>query len=268
MNGCGNDFAIFDARQSAINLSPEQIAFLADRHHSIGFDQLIMLLPATESNSLATMHIYNADGSSANTCGNATRCVGRLLLTETNNHACLVETKAGILRIEKIGDQHLYQVDMGIPRLKWQEIPLAKEQDTLEIAIDSPLNSKAVAVNMGNPHIVFFVEDLEAVDIDTIGALLETHPLFPEAANINFAQIVNRNSLRLIVWERGVGRTLACGSGACATLVAASRRNLTDRKADIQLPGGTLAIEWLENQHVLMTGSADVNYHGTVTLDD
>ncbi len=253
MHGCGNDFVVFDAREKALPaLNWKKIA---DRHFGIGCDQVVILEKSSKADVF--MRIYNADGSQVASCGNASRCVGWLMGKKT----ATIETLAGIIEAQVEGET--VTIDMGAPRLEWNEIPLAKLCDTLHVpAEEGPLRD-AVAVSMGNPHVVFFVDDANAIALEKIGPVLEHHPLFPERVNVNVAQVVAKNKIRLRVWERGAGLTLACGTGACATLVAAHRRGLAERKAEIELPGGTLAIEWREEtNHVLMTGPVAMSFKG------
>lgn len=259
MHGAGNDFVIIDAREHSITLTTEQVIKLADRHKGIGCDQLVVIENAVSADCF--MRIYNADGSISATCGNATRCVATILFKNTKNQQVTIDTLAGTLTAIRAENNHI-TVNMGKARLDWQEIPLAAEMDTLALPIEEGMLRNPVAVSMGNPHAVFFVEDAEAVPLETSGSLLEHHSLFPERANIGVAQVIARDKIHLRVWERGAGETLACGSGACAALVAACRRGLTDRKVTIALKGGELVIEWLPSGEVLMTGEAVTSFSG------
>jgi diaminopimelate epimerase len=262
MHGAGNDFVIIDARTQPVTLTDSQICAMADRHKGVGFDQLVLLLPSQQA--ACFMRIYNPDASISATCGNATRCVASLLMAEQQADTVTIETLAGILRATK--SAAMITVDMGKAQLGWQDIPLSEARDTLHLQIGEGAMQDPVAVSMGNPHAVFFVENSEAIELATLGPVLEHHPLFPARANISAAQIISRNEIKLRVWERGAGETLACGSGACATLVAACRRGLTDSKATLHLPGGSLIIEWLENGHVLMTGEAVHSFSGRLQI--
>lgn len=268
MNGLGNDFVIIDNRYDTVDLSPEQISIIAHRHKGVGFDQLVVVSLPKESEADVYMSIYNADGSIAGACGNATRCVARLVMDEMDSNTASIETLGGILYAEKdqIND-HCYIVNMGKPRINWQDIPLASEQDTLHVHMELLPFKDPVAVNMGNPHIVFFVDDVDNIDISRYGPTLEHHDLLPERANIGFAQIIDDQRIKLRVWERGVGETLACGSGACAAVVAACRRGLVCQNVQVQLPGGTLFITWNNNEHVMMSGTADTNFIGILDSD-
>ncbi|HEY0910351.1 MAG TPA: diaminopimelate epimerase [Bradyrhizobium sp.] len=259
MHGCGNDFVILDKRFVVFELTPRQAAALADRHTGIGCDQLVVIERAEGAD--AFMRIYNHDGSQAGACGNATRCVADILMQESGRDEITIQTIAGDLPAISL-PSGLIQVDMGAVGLDWTNIPLARPMDTLRLE----MAGEPAAASMGNPHATFFVADLDTVPIIVDGPRLEHDPLFPERANIGFAQIINPAMIRLKVWERGAGLTRACGSGACATLVNAHRRGLTHRRAAIILDGGTLEIEWREDGHVLMTGPVAISFLGEVAL--
>lgn len=268
MHGLGNDFVVLDARTRTLDLTPERVRAVAARGTGVGCDQLIVMAPPTGNTADATMLIYNADGSEVAACGNASRCVAWLLMTETGLDKVVFETKAGLLDAESRGPFQV-AVDMGPARLDWREIPLAEAVDTLHLGISSGPLSDPAAVSMGNPHAVFFVDDAEAVDLAALGPGLEHHPMFPERANIEIAQVLEpldaeTGRIRMRVWERGAGITMACGTGACATAVAAARRGLAPRKSQVILDGGTLTIEWLRDNHVLMTGPVAVAFSGTL----
>lgn len=259
MHGCGNDFVIFDERTADLGLAPGTIARLADRHRGIGCDQLITI--RSEPNTGAIMRIFNADGSTAGACGNATRCVADILMRETRSDEVVVTTIAGTLPAHRRQDGSI-EVDMGPVRLDWTEIPLSRPMDTLHV----DLPGDPACASMGNPHATFFVEDIDAVDVPATGRRYELDPLFPERANIGFAQVVDPATVRLRVWERGAGLTLACGSGACAALVNAARRGLTGNSARMIMDGGILDITWRSNGHVLMAGPATTAFSGEVDL--
>ncbi len=266
MHGLGNDFVVIDARQQPLSIGAPGARALADRHTGVGFDQLITIEPASDSRAAAFMRIHNADGGEVSACGNATRCVARLLFEQGAETEVVLETSGGLLTARQAGNAsnggNLYTVDMGPARDGWQDIPLASKCDTNHLPLArGPLNDP-VGVNVGNPHVVFFVGDAEAITLDKLGPELEHDPLFPERANIGIAQIIDTGALRLRVWERGVGLTQACGTGACAAAVAANRRGLTGRKVRVQLDGGDLSIEWLADGHVTMTGPASVSFTG------
>jgi diaminopimelate epimerase len=260
MHGCGNDFVVFDGRSHAIVLSPARVAALADRHVGIGCDQLIVIERAASAD--AFMRIYNPDGSEAGACGNATRCVADILMRESQSAAVTIRTISGDLPTARRPDG-LIRVDMGQVRLDWTDIPLARPMDTLRL----DLAGEPAAASMGNPHATFFVADVDGIPIADAGPRLEHDPLFPQRANIGFAQVIDPGTIRLKVWERGAGLTLACGSGACAALVNAHRRGLTHRRAMVIVDGGTLEIEWRDDSHVLMTGPIATAFHGHVALE-
>lgn len=265
MHGLGNDFAVFDARGQALEVPAEKIRALADRRTGIGFDQMIVIDAARSPETDLFMRIYNADGTEVGACGNATRCVAMEMAQVLNKDAVVIETKAGKL-IGRVVDGGVC-VDMGIPQLEWQKIPLSTENKTENIKINVSGLSAAVAVNVGNPHAVFFVPDAEAVDVAALGPQVENHPLFPEKTNVEFVHVSGPDRLRMRVWERGAGITQACGTGACAVAVAAVRRGLTGRKVAVVLDGGILEIEWRESDgHVLMTGPATKSYKGEINL--
>ncbi|EPY01634.1 diaminopimelate epimerase [Magnetospirillum fulvum] len=268
MHGLGNDFVVLDGRADprALALDPSRIRAIADRRAGIGCDQLIVVAPPTDRSADVRMLIFNADGSEVAACGNATRCVAWLAMAESDQNSVVIETRAGLLDAESRGPSQV-AVDMGPARLDWREIPLAQAENTLHLGISAGPLSDPVAVSMGNPHAVFFVEDAEAVDLAQFGPGLEHHPIFPERANIEVATILPPSTdangrIRMRVWERGAGITPACGTGACATLVAAARRGLTPRRAELILDGGSLEIEWLPDDHVLMTGPVASSFTG------
>jgi diaminopimelate epimerase len=261
MHGLGNDFVVLDGRQTPVALDPARVRAIADRRTGVGCDQLILIDPPRDGQTDAYMRIWNQDGGEVEACGNGTRCVARVLLEETGRNRVAIETGAGVL-VAGEGTDGSVRVDMGPVRLAWQEIPLAREMDTLHVPAAAGPLADAVAINVGNPHAVFFVEDVEAVPLAEIGPGLETDPLFPEHANIGVAQRTAVDHLRLRVWERGVGLTRACGTGACAAAVAAARRQITGRAVTVALDGGALDILWREDGHVEMTGPATLSYIG------
>jgi diaminopimelate epimerase len=260
MHGLGNDFVVIDARQTGAVMDTARVKRIADRKRGVGCDQLIVIRTSKKADCF--MQIFNADGSEVAACGNASRCVP-VFLGRTNGET-RIETKAGILSAFPSGEGEI-TVNMGSARLEWQEIPLAKAMDTLHLTASAGPLKDAVGVSMGNPHAVFFVENAERVDLATHGPELEHDPLFPERANIGVAQILSRDAIHLRVWERGAGETQACGTGACAALVAAVRRGLTDREAVLHLTGGDLSIHWRESDgQVLMTGPAQTSFSGVI----
>ena len=244
-HGAGNDFVMIDSRGRAPVVNRKLAAALGDRNRGVGFDQLAEI----RSSDVADIDLdfWNSDGSRAGACGNATRCVARYMMDQGGTDRLTIRTERGILEARSDGD--LVTVNMGQPQLAWAEVPLARDVDLLHL----PLDGDPVAVGMGNPHCVFFVEDAEAVDVAGIGPRFETDPLFPQATNVEFAQIRARDEIRMRVWERGTGITLACGSGACATAVAAAQRGLTNRKVRMEVDGGWLTLDWREDG-VWMTG--------------
>jgi diaminopimelate epimerase len=258
MHGLGNDFVIIDARGADDPMSPALARAIGDRRRGVGFDQLAIMLDDDEAD--AGIVFWNADGSTAGACGNASRCLGWILMEETGRDNAVIRTERGMLGCRRIGD--LVEVNMGEPQLRWLDIPLAVKMETKTLALpDGP-----AAVGMGNPHCVFFVADAEATKVEKQGPLFEVHPLFPERTNVEFAQVIDRQTIRLRVWERGAGETLACGSGACATAVAAHRRGLTDAKVMIRLNGGDLTVDWREDG-VYMTGPTTLVHEGMFSAD-
>ena len=267
MNGIGNEIVVVDMRARGGAIAPEE-ARAAATPDGAPYDQLMVLYPSRTPGTDAFIRIYNNDGSEAGACGNGMRCVADLLAKESGKDALIFETTAGIRNCWKNADG-LFTVDMSVPRFKWNEIPLAEEfRDTRAIELqigpnDNPVLHSPSVVSMGNPHAIFWVDDVNAYDLERFGPLLENHPIFPERANITLAHIVDRDHITIRTWERGVGLTRACGSAACATAVAAARLKRANRSVEITLPGGKLAIEWRErDDHVLMTGTADFEYEG------
>ena len=256
MHGLGNDFVVIDTRVSNVKVTPNLVIALADRHLGVGFDQLAVI---TKGNDL-TITFYNADGSQSAACGNATRCIAAHEMTQTHKKVLDITIAGrGILRAEQNKDGTI-SVNMGQPQLEWQDIPLSHETDTLSL----PINGTPVATGMGNPHCTFFVDDIHTTDVINRGAEIEHHPLFPERTNVQFAQIIGRDHIRMRVWERGTGLTLASGSSSCATAVAAVRRGLTSRSVKIELDGGILHIDWRKDG-VWMSGPTAHVFNGTLT---
>jgi diaminopimelate epimerase len=271
MNGLGNDFVVVEARNQnpfgAFAPGSAEVRAIADRERGIGCDQLIAIEPSSRAE--AFLRFWNADGGEVGACGNGSRCVAWLLMEASGRDEAVFETEAGLLRARR-AEGGAITVDMGEPGLDWSDIPLAEPMDTRNIElqvgpIDDPVLHTPACVSMGNPHVVFFVPDVATAPVASVGPLIENHPLFPERTNVGFAEIAGRDRIRLRVWERGVGETKACGTGACAALVAASRRGLTNRKAMLELTNGELEIEWREaDGHVLMTGPTAVEFSGTL----
>ena len=265
MHGLGNDFVVLDARRADLPITPARAAAIADRRTGVGCDQFIVLEPGTDGADVF-MRIRNPDGSEAGACGNATRCIASLVAEEAGLDRVVVRTIAGDLPVERLPGG-LWRADMGPARLGWQDVPLARAMDTLHLPLSARGVADPAACSMGNPHATFFVPDLDALDLAAIGPALEHDPIFPARANIGFVQVLSPDHLRLAVWERGAGLTLACGSGACAALVNAARRGLTGRRATVTLPGGDLVIDWREDGHVLMTGPVATAFTGTLDLE-
>ncbi len=267
MHGLGNDFVVFDARDAALALTPAHAKAVANRHFGIGCDTVVVMRPAGAAAD-ADVQFINADGSEAEACLNATRCVARLLMDERGLARVKLATRGGMMICSDAG-KGLVTVDAGEPRLKWDQVPLASHVDTTQFPLDLGGTSLPVsAVSMGNPHCVIFVPDAQKAPLTTLGPKIETLAFFPRRTNVEFAQVLDRERIRMRVWERGVGVTLACGTGACATAVAAIRRGLTGRKVELVLDGGSLFIEWREEDgHVLMTGPAVTAFRGRVDLD-
>jgi diaminopimelate epimerase len=264
MNGLGNDFVVVDAGSGPFRPTPAEVRAIADRHSGVGCDQLIALEPSRFGD--AFMRVWNADGGEVGACGNGARCAGWLVMRAAGREIINLETASGVLNVRHAGAERV-TVDMGAPRLGWGDIPLARPMDTdaidLIVHVDWPPPG---CVSMGNPHVVFFVPDAEAAPVKRLGPIVERHALFPERVNVGFAQIVARDRIRLRVWERGAGLTQACGTGACAALVAAHRRNLVDDTATLALDGGELSIRWRpENGHVSMTGPIAVEFTGRLS---
>ncbi|MCW5731610.1 MAG: diaminopimelate epimerase [Alphaproteobacteria bacterium] len=261
MHGLGNDFVVLDARHAPVALSAAQIRAIADRRFGVGCDQLITVEPSARAE--AFMRIHNADGGEVEACGNATRCVARWLMREKQAEEVAIETSAGVL-VSRDAGEGLVAVDMGIPRLDWREIPLARQMDTLHLDFALGPLRDPVAVNIGNPHVVFFVPDAEEVALGELGPKIEHDPLFPARVNVSVAELTGPARIRLRVWERGVGITKACGTAACATLVAARRRALVQGETEIRLDGGTLRLDWRKDGHVVMTGPTAESFRGEI----
>lgn len=268
MHGLGNDFVVVDERDRSLDLTPRRIAALMDRKRGIGGDQFVTLsrpdIQAEGGNADVHVRFFNPDGGEAGACGNASRCVAALLARESDARSFTLRTQAGLLvaRVHSAGEQGEARVtvDMGRPHLDWRDVPLAREADTLRL----PLAGEPAALSMGNPHVTFFVDDIAA---SSAGPEIEVHELFPQRVNAGFARIDAPDRMRLRVWERGAGFTLACGSGACAAVVNAARRGLGERRMTVEADGGELLIEWTADDHVLMTGPAAFAFEGVVDLE-
>lgn len=296
MHGTGNDFVVLDGRKRELSIDKQTAARLCDRHFGIGCDTLVILRKpsphAGEGMGGGAMNkampnltppppnqggegipadvaveFMNADGSVSATCGNASRCVAELVMGETGRSDARLETKAGILETKRAADGGI-TVNMGAPKWGWADIPLSESRNTMHLGLAEGLLMDPVAVNMGNPHAIFFVHDLHHIKLAEWGPKLEHHPLFPERVNVSAVQVMADNRLKMQVWERGVGLTMACGSGACAAVVAAALRGLTHRQVEVELPGGTLHIDWQPGEpgDVLMSGSVARVFEGEISI--
>ncbi|MEI4471778.1 diaminopimelate epimerase [Frigidibacter sp. MR17.24] len=259
MHGAGNDFVVIDARRTDRPVTAALARALADRNRGVGFDQLAVIHPTEDADF--RLQFLNSDGSEAGACGNATRCVSDFILRESGAEATTLRTSRGLLHARRRSDG-LVSVNMGAPMTEPAQIPLVPVNDVLHL----PLEGDPVAIGMGNPHCIFFVPDAESVDVARDGAAIEHHPLFPEATNVEFASVIGPDRLRMRVWERGAGITLACGSGTCATAVAAHLRGLTGRRVTVEVDGGTLEIDWRDDG-VWMTGPTAHVFDGVLTPD-
>lgn len=268
MHGAGNDFIVVDARSTALTLKPAQATFLCDRHLGIGCDTLVILEQSTDAD--VAVRFINGDGSISATCGNATRCVADLLMRETGKDSTRIATGVGVLTASR-NAAGLITVNMGTPKFGWAEIPLSESRNTMHLGLEMGLLADPVAVNMGNPHAIFFVRDLAHIKMGEWGAALEHHPLFPERANISAVQVLGDNHIKMAVWERGAGLTLACGSAACAAVAAGVRRGVIHPECTVDLPGGTLEIQWQKNSDssggdIFMSGPVAYVFEGVVTI--
>jgi diaminopimelate epimerase len=267
MNGLGNDFAVVQAPLHAFSPSPDQVRAWADRERGIGFDQLIAL--SDDGSEAPLVRFWNSDGEVTGACGNGSRCVGWLLMEAAGSNRAQFHTEERTLSAGRAGERRV-TLDMGPPRLRWDEIPLEEEMDTRGVELEvgppgAPILHTPGCVSMGNPHVVFFVPDAEAAPVASVGPMIEHHPLFPEGVNVGFCEVQAPDRIRLKVWERGAGLTKACGTGACAAVVAAHRRGLCERRVTVVMDGGELQIDWNEaDDHVLMTGPVEVEFTGVL----
>lgn len=264
MHGTGNDFVVLDSRARSLLISTGQAIRLSDRHFGIGCDQLLLLEKTDKAD--VRMRIFNADGSEISTCGNASRCVADFIMRESGGDKASIETSAGIVTGTRDGD--LIKVNMGAPKFDWNQIPLSESRNTQHLGLQEGLLMDPVAINMGNPHAIFFVRELKHIRMAEWGPKLEHNPLFPQRANISAVQVIDENRIKMVVWERGAGLTMACGSAACAAVVAGSLRELTGRKVDVELPGGTLSIDWQHGEpgEVLMSGPVAYVFTGETEI--
>ena len=262
MHGLGNDFVVIDNRESLLTIDQTTIAAVTNRRLGVGCDQVLILNSTKVPEAYVSMEIRNVDGTEAEACGNGSRCVAALMMEESGKNVLGIETLAGVLLAER-DESGRVTVDMGPARYNWQDIPLARKTDTLHVDFEGAPLTDGVGVNMGNPHIVFFLNDVDALELDSIGPQIEHHPLLPERANIEVVSLLGVDRLRMRVWERSCGITQACGSGACAAVVAAHRREITGRSAEVVLDGGSLFVEWRESDgHVLLAGPTMVVFRG------
>jgi diaminopimelate epimerase len=257
MHGLGNDFVIIDARAAERPVTAEMAQAIGHRYFGVGFDQLAVLTNSDVAD--VDVAFWNADGSTAGACGNASRCIGRLMIAETGKDSVTLRTERRVLPVVNV-DGDVVSVNMGQPQLEWQDVPLARDVDLNAL----PIEGEPGAAGMGNPHCVFVVDDIGAVDLPKLGQIYEHHELFPERTNVEFIQVLDRNTIRMRVWERGGMITLACGSGACAVGVVAHRKGLTERKVTIELDGGSLEIDWRDDG-VWMTGSTQLVFSGVLS---
>ena len=262
MHGLGNDFVILDSRKNSFVLNKESLKLISNRRLGIGCDQIIEMTESKKADIY--MKIYNSDGSEAEACGNATRCVAGLLFASEPKKEVLIETIAGLVKAES-EENGLIKVDMGEPKFFWKDIPLIK--DLKIINFDDFSLKNGLAINIGNPHIVFFVDDLKSIDIEKIGPIIENDSLFPEKVNLEICEVINKNKIKIKVWERGAGVTLACGSGACASLIASHKLGLTEHEAEVVLSGGSLNIKWniATDNHIIMSGPIAVSFLGDLS---
>ena len=262
MHGLGNDFVVLDSTKNQYNINKASIQLISNRRFGVGCDQVIEMRHSNKEDIY--IKIYNADGTEAEACGNAARCIAGLLFASSPKKEVSIETVAGVLKAES-EENGLIKVDMGKPKFFWKDIPLS--MNISEINFEELTLKNGLAINIGNPHIVFFVKDLDAVDINKIGPLIENNSLFPEKVNVEICQLKNRKKIKVLVWERGAGNTLACGSGACAALVAAYKNSLSEPQAEIVLDGGSLNITWNigSDEHVIMSGPIAVSFLGDLS---
>jgi len=278
MNGLGNDFVVIEDLAAEIEMTPEAVMWFCDRHFGVGADGLILVRPATTAGADAYMLYFNADGSLAEMCGNGARCFAKYLvdhgLVKGDASELVIETLGGLRPVTftraEDGSMDLATVDMGEPGLAPEQIPTTLTgTQVFECPIDTPWGEvRVTAVNMGNPHVIIWVDDVDTAPVDTVGPFLEHHKAFPNGTNVEFAQFVGGETIRVRVWERGVGETLACGTGACAVSVAATLSCRIGRESSIELPGGDLTVRWHEDEHVYMTGSAALAFTGVVELPE
>tara|TARA_Y100001960_G_C14716297_1_gene849805 strand:- start:926 stop:1741 length:816 start_codon:yes stop_codon:yes gene_type:complete len=266
MHGLGNDFVVIDNRENSVIFDKAFTAAIADRQYGVGCDQVLLLKPTKTPGSDVYMEIRNVDGTEAEACGNGTRCVAALMMEETGQDEVVIETLAGELLADR-DDNGRVRVDMGVALYDWSDIPLAKEVDTLHIDFEGAPVNDGVGVNIGNPHVVFFLQDADKAALESIGPYIEYHPLLPKRANVEVVSLLDTNRIRMRVWERSCGITRACGSGACASAVAACRRGITGHFVEVVSDGGSLFVEWRESDgHALLAGATAMVFRGELDL--
>lgn len=263
MNGLGNDFVIFDARKNTIELEKQKVIAISDRRTGVGCDQLIVIEKPVNKSADAFMRIYNADGGEVEACGNATRCVGFLLMNEIKKDNVTIETQIGLLHATK-KSYDMITVDMGEIKSGWEDIPLSHAMETNNIEVNIGEFNKGTAFNIGNPHLCFLFENIQDASIEEYGSKIEHHSFFPQRTNVEAIEIISKNKVKVRVWERGVGMTQACGTGACAAAYAASSWTEMDKEIEVVLEGGSLLIDVSNKKHILMTGKVGVNYIGQI----
>lgn len=260
MHGLENDFVVLDSRQKEITLSTNEIIAIADRKTGVGFDQLLIIQPPKKSNGVF-MSVYNSDGNRVETCGNGARCIAKVVMNDLNTNEIIIETLAGPIKASKHQGGQI-TVNLGKIKYSWKDIPMSRKLDTLNLDFGIKDLPHGIAVNVGNPHVVFFVKDVENLDLTEVGPKISSDKIFPDGANVEFAQLLSKDHIRMRVWERGVGVTKACGTGACATLVASAKKGLSKNYARVSLDGGDLFVELSKNDEVKMTGPAEYSFTG------
>ena len=260
MHGLENDFVVLDSRQKEITLSKNEIIAIADRKTGVGFDQLLIIQPPKKSNGVF-MSVYNSDGNRVETCGNGARCIAKVVMNDLNTNEIIIDTLAGPIKASKHQNGQI-TVNLGKIKYSWKDIPMSRKLDTLNLDFGIKDLPHGIAVNVGNPHVVFFVKDVENIDLTEVGPKVSSDKIFPDGANVEFAQLLSKDHIRMRVWERGVGVTKACGTGACATLVASAKKGLSKNYARVSLDGGDLFVELSKNDEVKMTGPAEYSFTG------
>jgi len=264
MHGIGNDFVILDARKAHFTLDEKNVRRIANRRTGVGCDQLLVIESSNRAD--AFMRIYNADGFEVGQCGNGIRCIAALVMEEAHKDNVTLETRSGVHFCHRVPGG--IAIDMGEPIFDWRKIPMSEERNTLHVGLRMGALNDPAALSIGNPHVVFFVDEAGAIDLENLGPKIENYFLFPERVNVSVAKVQGENQIRLRVWERGTGITLGCGTAACATLVAAARRGLTGRKASILMDGGNLSVEWRDDNHIILSGAIETSFSGNIDLPE